>query len=71
MKFIIVKWGKNVFCHFICAKNRSNGEIELWRVILALIGDGAMVSYFCRRLDQVGSLLPLFNLQGLHFVFRQ
>jgi hypothetical protein len=70
-KFIIVKCGKNIFYHFICANICSSEEIELWRVILALIGAGAMVSYFCHHLDQVGALLPLFNLHGLHFVFRQ
>jgi hypothetical protein len=71
MEFIIVKWGKNIFYHFICAKICSSEEIELWRVILESIGARATISYFCRRLDQVGALLPLFNLHGLHFVFRQ
>jgi hypothetical protein len=71
MKFIIVKWGKNIIYHFICAKICSSGEFVLWRVNLALFGAGATVSYFPHRLDQVGALLPLFNLYGSNFVLRQ
>ena len=51
MKFIIVKRGKNIIYHFICAKICSGGEFVLWRVNLALLSAGATVSYFPHRLD--------------------
>ena len=71
MKFIIVKWGKNIIYHFICANICSSGKFLLWRVNLSLFSARATVSYFPRHLDQVGALLPLFNLYGSNYVLRQ
>jgi hypothetical protein len=70
-KFIIVKWGKNIIYHLICAKICRSGEFVLWRVNLALFSVRSMVSYFPCCLDQVGALLPLFNLYDSNFILRQ
>jgi hypothetical protein len=71
MKFIIVKWGKNIIYHFICEKICSSGEFVLWSVNLSLFSVGAMVSYFPCCLDQVGALLPLFDLYSSNSILRQ